>query len=242
MMLSMLIALISLAQTELNTSGNKATGTTGTVEYSVGYLSNTVTTGSSGYTIIGVEQPKEINNPLPIRVLSFSATKSNDKSALLKWSISGGETIDQIVVEKSTDGEIFSQFETVVSSKNNNDILTYTTKDSLAFKPLTYYRLQLKDIEGKITYSNIQVVSFNGNTPEIKVFPNPAVHYINIYSEKPTHHLTAIIIDMSGKKIGTYMLDNSINYITMDGVKSGIYLISIYQKNNIIKTFNLIKN
>ena len=59
-LLSLVIGLNAKAQQSTNTSGGNATGTGGTVSYSVGQISYTTNTGTGGSACQGVQQPYEI--------------------------------------------------------------------------------------------------------------------------------------------------------------------------------------
>ena len=58
--LPLVIGLTAKAQQSTNTTGGNATGTGGTVSYSVGQISYTTNTGTGGSACQGVQQPYEI--------------------------------------------------------------------------------------------------------------------------------------------------------------------------------------
>jgi len=59
-LLSLVIGLNAKAQQSTNTSGGNASGTGGTVSYSVGQINYTTNTGTNGSACQGVQQPFEI--------------------------------------------------------------------------------------------------------------------------------------------------------------------------------------
>jgi len=62
------------AQVAIPASGGNATGTGGTVSYSVGQVFYTINTGTTGFIVQGVQQPFEISHPAgKTQIISFTA-------------------------------------------------------------------------------------------------------------------------------------------------------------------------
>ena len=87
------------------------------------------------------------------------------------------------------------------------------------------------------TFQAININSTQNNEIAVKIFPNPAIEYLNI--EGNIEGTTIKIIDLSGKEIQEIKGENK-NFISTSLWNSGIYFLQI-QDNNRIKTFKIIK-
>lgn len=108
--------------------------------------------------------------PLPINLLSFKGSVSNCKTAL-NWKVSQDSNSDEFEVEQSTDGKTFTRINTVKAALNLSNY--QSSADHPGGK--VFYRLKMKDLDNKITYSNIISLtsSCNGSNDAFRVYPNP---------------------------------------------------------------------
>jgi len=86
---------------------------------------------------------------LPVKLVSFSATL-NDGQADLKWATSSEKNVSHFSVEKSFDGQNFSQAGLVFAAGNSAAIVNYTFADkniNTSQKGIIYYRLRSIDID-----------------------------------------------------------------------------------------------
>lgn len=110
------------------------------------------------------------NSPLPINLLSFKGSVSNCKSSL-NWQVSQDSNSDEFVVEQSTDGRTFTGIATVKA------LLNHSSYESASDHPggKVFYRLRMKDLDNKISYSSIISLtsSCNGGSDVFRIYPNP---------------------------------------------------------------------
>ena len=140
------------------TTGNTANGTV----VSAGNV-----TSFSPFTLASLN---ELENPLPIELLSFTADLNNS-SVDLKWQTVSEINNDYFTLEKSSDGLTWQAFEEQPGAGNSSTILNYLAIDLSPFKGVSYYRLKQTDFNGSYQYSNIESVNFITN--EVSVYPNP---------------------------------------------------------------------
>lgn len=74
------------------------------------------------------------------------------------------------------------------------------------------------------------------NNDELKIYPNPVKDYLKIDSKEKD--LSVEIFDMTGKKL---LSCSGINTIPMNSFEKGAYLVTISNKNGILKTTRIIK-
>ncbi len=115
------------------------------------------------------------NSPLPVTLRFFRADKQG-ADALLTWETATEQGNKGFGVEVSTDGETFRSLG-FVSSKgaNSQSKLSYSFLDRESGKSGTrYYRLRQTDLDGTLTYSAIQALTFEaGAGLTVLAFPNP---------------------------------------------------------------------
>lgn len=109
----------------------------------------------------------------PYRLDAFAATKSGI-AVLVKWNTSNEFDYTAFEVQKSLDGEIFEAVKNLQSSSkgsyNYNDVFADgVTK--------VYYRLKQTDVNDKVTYSAVVIVTVTGNGA-LSLYPNPASELI----------------------------------------------------------------
>lgn len=111
---------------------------------------------------VGVRRPSfdvcyTISCPLPIELLSFTATP-NGNSNLLKWSTATETNNDYFAIEKTGDGISWTEIGRVVGAGNSTHILNYQFSDNNLIAGVSYYRLKQVDYNGQYTYSNIVAI------------------------------------------------------------------------------------
>lgn len=122
---------------------------------------------------------------LPVELLSFNAKPEGEKVAVT-WSTASEINNDYFSVEKSKDGNWFSQFDQVRGAGNSNSINNYKSYDYNPYTGDSYYRLKQTDYNGDYKYSNTVRVSI-ADELTCKIYPNPC------FGEK-------VIVMLNGKK------------------------------------------
>ena len=184
------------------------------------------------------------SNPLPIKLITFNATKSNPNAALLKWELASCcSDAAKFEVEKSTDNRTFVAFDKVPGSLTNR---FYTLPDNRLSKGITYYRLKMIDEDGTTTYSKI-VALINDETSLLitSLWPNPVQSNATIsVSVAKAGKVNFTIADLSGKIVKQWnasMTEGNNNIpVNTDGLASGIYHVIAASDNNKI-VFRFIK-
>lgn len=144
--------------------GGTATGdvtTTGTI--------TTISTATFGPFTFGYK-----SFPVPLKLLSFSATRSRGVSSL-NWVTENEYNVSYFDVQRSYDGSNFTSIGNV-PARNSNFRETYFFDDRSALNGLAYYRIKSVDVDGKFSYSRIAVVSEYDFTTGIFSVINPVIN------------------------------------------------------------------
>jgi hypothetical protein len=160
-------------------------------------------------------------NPLPVTLLSFTATKNN-RLVNLQWVATNELNLLQYVVERSTDAVHYTALTTVPAIGSTSQT-TYRANDNNPVDGVNYYRLKITDIGGRFTYSDIATVSFHKQT-DFSIWPNPANDYFIITNAG--NYTQIQLIDVNGKLV-RQMNRSTDNRYTTYGLGKGLYLVRL---------------
>lgn len=141
---------------------------------------------------------------LPVKLVSFAATL-NDDQADLKWTTSSEKDVSHFSIEKSLDGQSFSQAGIVFAAGNSAAMVNYTFADkniNTFKKGIIYYRLRSIDIDGSSELSAVRMITLGSQNKQvisILTYPNPVTNELHI----------TIPTNWQGKKATYEVLDNN---------------------------------
>ena len=165
-----------------------------------------------------------VTTVLPLSLLSFSGKKQNGFNEL-KWNIAASQNINRFIIEYSNNGTNWlSAGELIASNQAGNQQYAfrhYTTETGKLF-----YRLQIKENNGVITYS--PVIAINGKEAGIKIFPTILTsNMLQVVSEKEVTGLK--IMDSNGRLVLAKQMNGQYRYFTVSlpVLSHGIYLVQL---------------
>jgi hypothetical protein len=103
----------------------------------------------------------------------------------LSWTATNEPTGRQYVIQRGTGDNTFQNIATLPATADGS-AAQYQYPDQL---PLSgdnqagnnwFYRLQIQDVTGLVTYSPIREVNLGGLTAGVQIYPNPAISFINL--------------------------------------------------------------
>ena len=144
------------------------------------------------------------NGPLPVTMVSFTASLYQDNKVKLDWSTSMEINCSKYKIERSYDGNIFSEVATVSGSGTTSLFHSYSAMDdvSSATGSIVYYRIKQLDIDGKGSYSKVLPVKLKNTNRQITISPNPFTSYLNINMEWNSNEvITAKVINVQGREV-----------------------------------------
>lgn len=160
--------------------------------------------------------------PLPVYLLSFSASKQNG-SSLLKWSTSSEVNSSQFVVEHSADGARYAALSSVAAAGNSNVPTDYHYTHRQPLPGANYYRLKMIDKDGTFDYSPVRQLHFEQDNA-LKIIPNPATDRVFVYVEKPGG--TIRLFSSIGKLLREAKLTQNQLEIDISAAAAGVYFIT----------------
>lgn len=173
------------------------------------------------------------NGPLPITLVSFSCILLQNGSVQLDWKTSMEINCSKYKIERSFDGNIFSEVASVAGSGTSSIVHSYSAIDNInsSAGSIIYYRLKQLDIDGKGSYSKIVSVKTRQSGKNLVISPNPFKNYLNVNMNwNKVEVITARVINIQGKEvlIKRIPMNKGLNYIKLDELShlpSGNYFI-----------------
>jgi hypothetical protein len=160
---------------------------------------------------------------LPIQLSSFSAESSKD-AVELKWSTSTELNFDYFSIERSSNGENFSELAKVSGHGTSKEIHKYSYEDSRPFIGKNYYRLKSVDFDGYEESFNTVSIKFLGEK-QFDVAPNPSngqgVSFI--FNFPVEDESTVTVFDNLGIVMGAFNVTDDRSISFQNTLKSGVY-------------------
>ena len=192
-------------------------GATGTSPNSFILLGSTILFNDNPGTT-SVELYKLNISVLPLKWLSFSASLNSNTQAELNWKVTDETNISHYEIEWSTDAVQYTRIATVnysVAAHGN-----YATVHTQPTKNNNYYRISQVDVDGKYSYSNIQLIKLSVKAM-ISIYPNPATGMVNVIGWNNVKQMC--LYDMSGRKLNEWQTTQS--SINVKNLSGGFYIL-----------------
>lgn len=187
------------------------------------------------YTSFSIFTGTDINAPLPVELISFTASKQ-DKDILLHWQTASEKNSERFDIERSYNGVDFEYTGKSVSAADiSNTLRSYTAIDEEYAHTATvvYYRLKIVDYDGYFEYSTIAAVTINTTKQTAAtVHPNPFGNSTTLTLQNAVSGSIEIaIMDLSGNQLYSQNYDhkNPEEEIKIDTgfLKSGTYMLRV---------------
>ena len=190
-------------------------------------------------------------NPLPVSLVAFAAVRSG-ANALLSWTTASEQNNKGFNVQVSADGVNYRTLAFVASkSPNSSNELSYKYTDTETAKAGTrYYRLEQVDEDGKLNYSPVRAVGFDGaaaTSVALVAYPNPFSDTIGLTVEGATTTDGAAyvqLVDMTGRMVRDQKVSlngASLALGDLSGLRSGLYLAKVTLPDGTVQTVRVQK-
>ena len=174
--------------------------------------------------------------PMPVTLTRFTATLMQNNQVEIAWGTSMEINCRQFVVQRSYDGKIFSDQQTVAGNGTTNLAHSYSVNDNISsFTGSTvFYRLKQIDIDGKENFSRIIPVRLQNTTASAIVSPNPFRDFININLQwDASEMVSAKIYSVQGRELLSKQIlvnkgNNNIKINDLSNLPPGNYILEIF--------------
>ncbi|MFZ1800129.1 MAG: T9SS type A sorting domain-containing protein [Chitinophagaceae bacterium] len=167
---------------------------------------------------------------LPVTFINFDGVLQNG-NAILNWSTANEINNKGFEVEKSTNGQTFTDIGFVPGNNNSSTTNSYTFTDVKVVSGANYYRLKQIDNDGTFEYSS--VIKLNYSAFDWSILGNPVANnsWIQLQLDKSAN-VSIQIYSMNGNIIATINKGNLLagTYsipINLAGKSAGMYVVRL---------------
>jgi hypothetical protein len=188
---------------------------------------------------------------LPVYLLSFDAALNNNSSTGLNWVTSSEKDASHFVVQRSTDGNNYTDQAIVFTQEGNSSLerkYNYTDNISSVKSSLVYYRLKMVDLDGRYNYSEVVVVRLGKQQEQMSLvaFPNPATSQVRVTIPTGWQNTSVVysIYNLNGNLVKEKMSGSAGQTETFNiaDLPVGFYIIKASSGNNeAVKQFIKVK-
>lgn len=173
--------------------------------------------------------------PLPVTFKSFTAIRNNHTNVQLKWETATELNNSGFNIERNTGKNswvMVSFVPTQAQGGTTSFPLTYLYNDMNASKGVTQYRIKQVDLDGKISFSSIQVVRGDVANEKTFIYPNPSADgHVSVIFEDKQGLRDITLTNMNGQVIKQW---NGIsnNTIQIDNLSNGMYYLKVMRRES----------
>lgn len=181
--------------------------------------------GRSGLTSLQAEfgiGGDQSQNPLPVKLISFTALKENRTTSVLSWQTAFEANAEKFVIQRSLNLKTWEDRTTVKASGNSSTKVSYSVSDDIRnlSSPVVYYRLQQHDFNGPVFTSGVVSLLLNDLPAEkstLSVYPNPGTSevFLDGFAEKAMlyNSLGELVLEIMTPSFNASLLPSGVYYI-----------------------------
>jgi cytoskeletal protein CcmA (bactofilin family) len=118
--------------------------------------------------------------PLPVELVYFKGGIVDDE-VILEWLTSSEINNEGFEVQRSGDGEHFTNIGFVPGNGNSNEEHKYLFIDSQPYGGVSFYRYRQVDFDGQFEHSPIIMIDRAALSSKLSVYPNPTGGVVNLH-------------------------------------------------------------
>jgi hypothetical protein len=165
------------------------------------------------------------NQPLPIVLGMFTATRNNE-TALLQWTTLQETNTGHFIIERSLDGVNYETIGTVTAKGNTTAENKYQFTDKQMATGINYYRIKTIDKDAKYVLSPVRSLNNNDNDFTISMLPNPVTKGV-VYINTSVNCNRIELRDATGRLIKTVNVKGTANPLAVQHLSKGMYFITV---------------
>lgn len=172
-------------------------------------------------------------NPLLPVTLSYFTGQHREGINQLTWETESEDLHDKFMIQRSTDGETYERIAEISSNGGINQRTTYSYDDFSSPIGRSFYRLEMIDINGGITFSDVvELRRIVENFSVLGLIPNPATETTDLLLSSPGDISASIgIFDLQGKQVSQqiFKAEAGEHKVSLDlsSLSSGLYLVKV---------------
>jgi hypothetical protein len=223
--------------TLVSASGQTPTGTAGGVR--------TISVTRPGPAAFSPFAISNITGPLPIKILTFNATKKAGHN-LLHFEADCSTDFGVFEIQRSSNGRSFETIQQFTATKERCQ-LPFDVKDENYLTLKNYYRIKMTDARGEVTYSFVAMINNHGNGVDIvNLLPTVTTGSTTLFvSSSAKEKIELIVTSIDGKIMQRQSLQlvEGTNQLLLDAsaFPAGIYHVRGITSHGITSTMRFVK-
>lgn len=166
---------------------------------------------------------------LPLKLISFNYYLPAGQKVLLKWKVAEQQGIRKYIIERSSDGILYSAIGSIIANSQHSFMYDHT--DHVPGKGLNYYRLQIV-ADNNISYSKVLAVDLTEKGDGIFIYPVPAENELTISIRNSSLLNTEIqLLSSEGRLVQKIKLNSAVQKIHIGYLSEGIYYLKTVNGN-----------
>jgi hypothetical protein len=138
---------------------------------------------------------------LPVVFGNFNASLMAGNKVGISWTTTQEINTDRFDIEKSNDGVSWQSIATIKATGNSAIPVSYSATDEAPLKGSNFYRIIIRDLDGKTSISVIKNVRLS-TLGKVSVYPNPASNTVNIsLSDIPRGEWSITVVNNNGQTV-----------------------------------------
>lgn len=175
-----------------------------------------------GFTVEG-------QDVLPLTLINFQARRQTGGAVELTWETAQEVNTAAFDVERSTDARRWQVLTSVPAAGNSLERRTYSWRDAAAPATETYYRLRMRDLDGKAQYSPIRALegAATAAAAPLQVWPVPVAGDAGLHVRAATPLTSVELTDNVGRVVRRADLASPAPELSLDvrGLPAGLYVV-----------------
>lgn len=178
----------------------------------------------------------------PVELADFSADVAEHCKVRLSWKVVSAKAFASFVVERSRDARNFEELKEINFAGLE---VAYAWTDDKAGEGANYYRLKLRDIDGRHQYSKVVAVSVNCEDVSVKIYPNPiseAEEQVAVESATDLREIS--VLSTGGAMLSRYTVSGKYAKISLNrlDLPAGVYILRVETIDGKMHDLKIIKH
>ncbi len=167
--------------------------------------------------------------PLPVTLENFTAQRRSN-NVTINWQTQQELNVKSFEVQRGYNSSNYITISTILAHGNSSIPQAYSyTDNSNSAKGISFYRLKVVDVDGKVSYTYIKSVKGIGVSSGFIIFPNPSHGNAKITISDINEATTVQVIDNTGRLVKEIAITNN-SSIELNNLKSGTYFVKTIGK------------
>ncbi len=200
--------------------------------------SGSITQSLSSFSFVTFGSDDNVNNPLPIELLSFTAQCQN-KEIAINWSTISELNNDYFTLLSSTDAINYEQIAQISAAGNSNTIQNYSFVDRRINNTEVYYMLKQTDYDGQSTsFTPIHTECSELSEVNLKMIYDNNNTYALLSNAQSGSSYNVMIIDHTGRVLiqeKQRVITQNYYRIPKEQLAPGLYSIIYFSDNGSIR-------